>query len=142
MSDTTRHWEHFAHEADMGVRGFGPTKADAFAQTALALTNVITDSGAVADKQAVELVCEADDDEFLLVEWLNALVYEMSVRKMLFARFDVRIDGHRLQATAFGERIDVARHQPAVEVKGATLTALEVAQTPDGAWRAQCIVDV
>lgn len=142
MPEAKSHWEHFAHEADMGVRGFGATKAEAFAQAALALTNVITDSRRIAAKEAVEIACEADDDEFLLVEWLNALVYEIAVRKMLFARFEVRIDGHRLQATAFGERIDVARHQPAVEVKGATLTALEVAQTPAGTWRAQCIVDV
>ncbi len=126
----------------MGVRGVGATKAEAFAQAALALTNVITDSGRIAGREAVEIACEADDDEFLLVEWLNALVYEMAVRKMLFARFEVHIDGHRLEATAFGERIDVARHQPAVEVKGATLTALEVAQTSDGMWHAQCIVDV
>ncbi len=142
MTEGANRWEHFAHEADMGVRGLGATKAEAFAQAALALTNVITDSGRIVAAEAVDIVCEANEDEFLLVEWLNTLVYEMAVRKMLFARFDVRIDGHRLQATAFGERIDVSRHQPAVEVKGATLTALEVAQTSDGTWRAQCIVDV
>ncbi len=126
----------------MGVRGLAATKAEAFAQAALALANVITDTGRISGTEAVEIACEADNDDFLLVEWLNALVYEMAVRRMLFARFEVRIDGHRLQAKAFGERIDVARHQPAVEVKGATLTALEVTQTPDGMWRAQCIVDV
>lgn len=142
MSESTPGWEHFAHEADMGVRGIAATKAEAFAQAALALANVITDTGRIRGTEAVEIACEADNDDFLLVEWLNALVYEMAVRRMLFARFEVRIDGHRLQAKAFGERIDVARHRPAVEVKGATLTALEVTQTPDGMWRAQCIVDV
>lgn len=142
VPEAANHWEHFAHEADMGVRGVGATKAEAFAQAALALINVITDSARVTAAQPVEIACEADDDEFLLIEWLNALVYEMAVRRMLFGRFDVRIDGHRLRATAFGEPVDVARHQPAVEVKGATLTALQVAQASDGTWRAQCIVDV
>jgi SHS2 domain-containing protein len=46
-----------------------------------------------------------------------------------------------LTATARGEPVDVARHEPAVEIKGATYTALAVEQT-DGQWRAQCVVDV
>lgn len=77
----------------------------------------------------------------LLVEWLNALVYEMTVRTMLFGDFAVEIEGGELRATAYGEPVDIERHEPAVEIKGATLTALQVAQGPDG-WRAQCVVDV
>jgi tRNA nucleotidyltransferase (CCA-adding enzyme) len=60
---------------------------------------------------------------------------------MLFGDYAVAIDDGRLRATAFGEPIDVDRHQPAVEIKGATLTALQVTHGPDG-WRAQCVVDV
>jgi SHS2 domain-containing protein len=77
----------------------------------------------------------------LLVDWLNALVYEMATRHMLFGRFDVAIDGATLKATAWGERVDVARHEPAVEIKGATYTALRLERL-DGHWVAQCIVDV
>jgi SHS2 domain-containing protein len=62
--------------------------------------------------------------------------------KMLFHHFEVKIDGRRLYAKAWGERIEVARHQPAVEVKGATLTDLLVRQDQSGAWLAQCVVDV
>jgi SHS2 domain-containing protein len=47
-----------------------------------------------------------------------------------------------LYAKAWGERIEVARHQPAVEVKGATLTELLVRQDQSGGWLAQCVVDV
>jgi tRNA nucleotidyltransferase (CCA-adding enzyme) len=90
----------------------------------------------------VPIVCEAPDDELLLVDWLNALVYEMATRKMLFSRFSVRVNGHSLHATAWGEPVDVARHQPAVEVKGATYTELSVKQDEEGGWIAQCVVDV
>jgi SHS2 domain-containing protein len=41
-----------------------------------------------------------------------------------------------------GEPVDVARHTPAVEVKGATLTELAVRQEADGTWVAQCVLDV
>ncbi len=135
-------WEHFPHQADMGVRGIGPTKEAAFEQAAVALTAVITNPESVRPVEAVSITCDAPDNELLLVDWLNALVYEMATRNMLFGRFTVQIDDHHLQATAWGEPVDVARHQPAVEVKGATYTALCVKEEPEGYWIAQCVVDV
>jgi tRNA nucleotidyltransferase (CCA-adding enzyme) len=134
-------WAHFAHDADIGVVGVGPTKAEAFRQAALALTAVVTEPSRVRPITPVPVFCQAQSDELLLVEWLNALVYEMAVRTMLFADFTVGIDGGTLRATAYGEPVDVERHEPAVEIKGATLTALQVAERPDG-WRVQCVVDV
>ena len=135
-------WEHFPHQADIGVRGIGSTKQGAFEAAALALTAVVTDPKSVAPTQEVSIVAEASDDELLLVDWLNALVYEMATRKMLFSRFAVRLNNHSLQATVWGEPIEVVRHQPAVEVKGATYTALSVKQDEQGRWIAQCVVDV
>jgi tRNA nucleotidyltransferase (CCA-adding enzyme) len=135
-------WEHFAHGADIGVRGIGATLGEAFEQVALALIGVISDPARIAPVTAVEIGCEAPDSELLLCDWLNAVVYEMATRRMLFGRFDVRIVDHSITATAWGEGVDRRRHQPAVEVKGATYTGLSVAQRDDGAWVAQCVVDV
>ena len=135
------HWEHFAHDADIGLRGVGRTKSEAFEQAAAALTGAITDPQSLRSKERVDVHCEAPDDELLLVDWLNALVYEMATRRMLFGRFEVKLSDHGLDGTAWGEPIDVARHEPAVEVKGATLTCLRVAQEAEG-WIAQCVVDV
>lgn len=135
-------WEHFPHQADIGVRGIGLTKEASFEQAGLAMTAVITNLDSVVPAQAVQIACEAPDEELLLVDWLNALVYEMATRKMLFSRFTVRLNDHSLHATAWGEPIEVARHQPAVEVKGATYTALSVKQDEQGRWIAQCVVDV
>lgn len=135
-------WEHFAHEADMGIRGTGDSKAEAFEQAAIALTAVITNPENVRVTHQVRITCEAPDDELLLAEWLNALIYEMSTRKMLFGRFRVTLLPGRIDAHVWGEPVDVGRHQPAVEIKGATYTALAVRQTPQGRWMAQCVVDV
>ena len=135
-------WELFPHDADVGLRGRGPTRAAAFEQAACALTAVLSDPALVQPRQKVEIACEVPDDGILLVDWLNALVYEMATRRMIFGRFAVRLEGRRLRAEAWGEPVDVARHRPAVEVKGATLTALEVAEQDDGTWLAQCVVDV
>jgi tRNA nucleotidyltransferase (CCA-adding enzyme) len=135
-------WEHFAHGADIGVRGVGATREEAFTQAALALTAVMTDPARVAPKDAVAIRCEAPDDELLFADWLNSLIYEMATRHALFGRFEVKLHDHRLEATAWGEPVDRGRHRPAVEIKGATYTALSVARDADGAWIAQCVVDV
>jgi len=140
-ASATARWEHFPHAADVGLRGFGATAAEAFEQAGLALTAVVTHAE-VLPKVQVEVSCEAPDLELLFVEWLNAVIYEMALRNMLFAKFSVRIDGNRLEGTLWGEPVDVARHQPACEPKGATYTALKVAADSNGAWSAACIVDV
>jgi protein archease len=136
-------WEHFEHLADIGVRGFGPTKAAAFENAAKALTAALASLDKVRPAEKVGIECRAPDDDLLLYEWLNALIYEMATRNMLFSRFSVHIEdkGHLL-AVAWGEPMDVRRHAPAAEAKGATMTALRVARADDGRWSAQCVVDV
>jgi protein archease len=134
-------WEHFPHSADVGIRGYGATPSEAFEQAALALTGIVTDAD-IEPRTLVEVVCEAPDLEVLFVEWLNAIIYEMSVRNMIFGRFKVTLTDTGLRGSLWGETVDQAKHAPACEPKGATYTALRVAQEPDGTWSAACIIDV
>jgi len=134
--------EHFAHDADIGVRGFGSTREAAFEQAAIALSAIVVDVSTIRPEREVHIECEAPNDALLLVDWLNALIYRMAVDHLLFRRFRVTIEDHRLRAEAWGERIDRARHAPTVEPKGATYTALKVEQAADGIWTAQCVIDV
>lgn len=135
-------WEHFPHEADVGIRGYGGTLDSAFEQAAVAMMAAITDLERIESRECVSIACEAPEPDLLLVEWLNALVYEMATRNMLFCRFAVSIDGAVLSAKAWGEPVDIERHRPAAEVKGVTYTALKVVRRDDGQWLAQCVVDV
>lgn len=134
-------WEHFAHGADVGVRGIGPSLADALAQAARAMTAAVVDLDDVSPRLSVEIRCAGRDEDDLLYAWLNAVIYEMATRRMLFCRFDVRIDDRQLHAVAWGEPVSPDRHEPAVEPKGATFTALRVRREEDH-WIAECVVDV
>jgi len=136
------HWEHFHHGADIGVRGIGDSRAEAYRQAAIALTAVILEPETVTAKEAVEIQCDAPDAEILLVDWLNAIIYEMSTRRMVFSDYRVELDNNRLQAVAMGEKLEPLRHHPTVEIKGATFTELKVEQDDTGRWVAQCVVDV
>ena len=134
--------EQFPHGADVGVRGIGRSKAEAFEQAALALTGIVTDAAKVALRRKIEIECAAPTDLLLLADWLNRLIYEMAVGRAIFGRFVVAIEDGCLRAEAWGEEVDRARHAPAVEPKGATFTALKVETRADGAWVAQCVIDV
>lgn len=140
--ESSAHWEHFRHGADIGVRGWGPTIASALEQAAMAMMAVIVDPGKVRADETIEVECEAPSLDLLLYDWLNRLILEMATRQMMFTRFDVEVEGHRLSARVHGEAISRERHRPAVEIKGATMTELAVGEIEPGLWRAQCVVDV
>lgn len=135
-------WEHFYHQADIGVRGVGATLEEAFEQAGLGLMGVVCDATKVQPKQEIEIRCECDDIELLLVDWLNAIIFEIATRCMLFCKFDVDIADGKLSGKAWGESADPERHETAVEVKGATYTELSVTRDDSGNWVVQCVVDV
>ncbi|HIC7359637.1 TPA: archease [Legionella pneumophila] len=136
-----KYWEHFIHEADIGVRGIGPTLPDAFEMAALALTNVVADATLIKPSLSIKIHCEAPNEEILFTDWLNAVVYNMQIHNMLFREFHVKLNRFALDAVIKGEKVDQKKHQPVVEVKGATYTELKVYQNND-IWIAQCVVDV
>ena len=137
-----KRWEHFEHDADIGLRAVASTREGLFEAMGEALTAVITPPEALRPTESVTIRCEAPDDGLLLADWLNALVYEMATRGLVFGDWRVTVRGQQLEALVLGEALDRARHQPVVEVKGATYTELRVEQGPDGNWRGQCVVDV
>jgi SHS2 domain-containing protein len=59
---------------------------------------------------------------------------------MLFCEFDIVITDLSLSGMIRGEKVDPDKHDPTVEIKGATLTELKVKK--NGEWIAQCILDV
>lgn len=141
-SRTAARWEHFPHDADIGVRGFGATPGEACEQAALAMMAAILDLATVRPERTIEIAIKAPSLEILLVDWLNALVYEMAARRMVFGDFEATIENNRLDGRARGETVSRARHAPAVEVKGATYTELAFVEDRPGLWRAQCVIDV
>jgi tRNA nucleotidyltransferase (CCA-adding enzyme) len=135
-------WSHIEHDADIGLRARAPSRESLFETMGEALTAVVTDPASVRLERQLDIHCEAPDDALLLVDWLNALIYEMATRRMIFGSWRVKFDGHKLDARVAGETVNRARHRPVVEIKGATYTALSVEQDSSGNWHAQCVVDV
>jgi len=108
-------WEHFPHGADVGIRGFGRSAAEAFEQAACAVTTAGTHAE-IRPATAVAVQCRAPDLEIPFVEWQNAIIYEMAIRGMLFGRFAVSIEELRLEGRGdiSADRDGPLRHTPLV----------------------------
>jgi len=133
-------FSYFDHDADVGVIGRGATIEEAFEAAARATFALMVDLGQVHAAADVPLEFEEADVELALVRWINLLLTAAREHRMIFCRFRIEKDGVRWRGGASGEpwRAGLER---GVEVKGATLTMLQVREERDG-WRASCVVDV
>ena len=132
--------DYFEHDADIGVVGRGVTLEEAFESAAAATFGVMADLAAVRPERSINLEFEEADVEIALVRWLNLLLGLSHEHGLVFSRFWIERDGVHWRGGASGEpwRRDLER---GVEVKGATLTMLQVSKERDG-WQARCVVDV
>src|SRR4051812_47383113 len=135
-------YETFDHTADLGLRIRAPDIDTLFAEAAEALFCVVVeDLATVRPDRPVEVRLEGEDREYLLFDWLKALLYHFDAEHLLFRRFEVRVRPDGLDGAAWGEPLDRDRHELAHEVKAITYHALKVEPTPDG-WLAEVIVDI
>lgn len=127
-----REYELLEHTADVGIRAYGETLAEAFAHAAKGLFDIMTDNSEIRPVQKIEVSLPAAPSiEQLLVDWLSELVFLNGARNLVFGRFDVKITGTALQATVYGDEYDVKRYRMGTEVKAVTYHMLEVhAQRP------------
>jgi SHS2 domain-containing protein len=134
--------EQFDHTADLGLRVRAADLNTLFAEAGEALTAALVENpGAVEPARELHVVLPADDLEYLLFDWLKALLYHFETEGILCSRFEVRVDEGGLRGVARGETFDPARHEPSHEVKAITYHGLKV-EKADAVWLAEVIVDI
>lgn len=137
-----RVYETFEHEADVGIRGFGKSHVEAFENGAAAMFSIMYSLDEVSGEEGISVEVQAPDRESLFVEWLNELLSQANLREMALSEFKINeLTDKSLRGQAFGEKIDIKKHNPNVEVKGATYSMLEIKEK-NGRYSVQCIVDV
>lgn len=135
-------YETFDHTADLGLRIRSADVNTLFAEAACALfATLVENLDAVAPERRLDVNLVGDDREYLLFDWLKALLYHFDAEHLLLSRFEVCVSADGLQGSAWGEPFDAARHELAHEVKAITYHGLRVEATPDG-WLAEVIVDI
>jgi SHS2 domain-containing protein len=121
-----KQYELINHTADVGVKAYGKTVAQAFEHAAKAMFDIITDSSVVSPVGQYDITLEAPDLEQLLVDWLSKLLFLNGARNLVFGKFEVTIQGTSLKAHVYGEQYDTRKHKMGVEIKAITYHILEV----------------
>ena len=135
-------YEFFEHTADLGLRVRAADLDTLFAEAARALfAAVLEDPAAVRPLQRMDVPVTGTDRDYLLLDWLKALLYRFDAEHLLFGRFEAHVTADGLAGTAWGEPLDPDRHALAHEVKAITYHGLKVERTDDG-WLAEVIVDI
>jgi len=130
--------------ADVGIRAFGRTLEELFANAGYALFDLLVENlEEVKAEEEVEVKVEVETEEWedLLAGWLRELLYWYEVKKRAFCDFEVELGPGRLSARCMGEKLDYERHIPGIEIKAVTYHNLSVSRTPEG-WQAEVVFDV
>lgn len=131
--------------ADVAIEATGKTLEKAFAEAALAMFEVQTNTKKVKPRISKKVEIKSEDKKSLLFDWLSKLIYLRDIEKMFFSKFEVKIkksdDNFELIANIYGEKIDIKRHELKVEVKGVSYTQMEIEEKTNKA-RIKVILDV
>ncbi len=122
-------YELIEHTADVGVKAYGKTVAEAFEHAAEAMFDIITDESMIGSIGEYDIQLEAPDLEQLLVDWLSKLLFLNDAENLVFGKFQVTIDANRLSARVFGEKYNKKKHKMGVEIKAVTYHMLQVRET-------------
>ena len=139
---TAAGWEHFEVEADVGIRAWGATRAEAFAQATLGAFALIVALEDVEARETREVRAQGDGPESLLVNWVNECLYVHEIEGFVARRIEVvRADGGIAVGVLHGEEVDAARHRLGTVVKAATLHQVSVSASA-GRHEVRLVVDV
>ncbi|MCS6903300.1 MAG: archease [Candidatus Bipolaricaulota bacterium] len=138
-------YEYFEVTAEVGIRAWGKTLEESFAEAARALFELMVDTSRVRPQRAVSIELSAESLEVLLADWLNRLILERDRMGCVFSEFRMMIglqaQGATLTGEALGEPLDRARHDPRIDVKAVTYHHLRVRHQPDGV-QVECVLDI
>ena len=142
MADTDAGFEIFAVTADKGIRAWGVDRKSVFRQAALGLWSLMVDPATVECRSMFPVTVEAEDQEALMVAWLNELLYLYDAKGFIGADCTARsLTETRLDAEVSGEAVAMTRHVILSHVKAATYHQLYLGPTSTG-WEARVVVDV
>ena len=132
--------------ADIAFDAWGKTIEDVFQEAAKATMQVmVEDLSAVRHLETMELQLDQENEEMLLFDFLNELIFYKDARRLILLPTQLTVtktgDGCSVQATLEGEEIDRERHQLNTDVKAVTMLRFSLGEVPEG-WRATVVVDV
>jgi SHS2 domain-containing protein len=119
-------FEEIEHTADVGIRAYGHSLDELFANAAEGMFSLIADLRNVRPVGEVQVRGTAEDTPTLFLRWLSDLLYVHETQHLLFCAFEANVRGTSLDGIARGEAIDRNRHELKLVLKAVTRHKLTV----------------
>ncbi|MCV0430500.1 archease [Nitrosopumilus sp.] len=119
------------HATDAIIEVTAKDLKEAFAVAADAEINLTLDQDKVEEKERKEFTASGKDLRYLLFSWLEEIPFLLITEGFAIKRveFDIIQNGeYKINAIAFGESLDVKRHNFKVEIKAPTFYDMEIKQ--------------
>jgi len=127
---------------DAGIRAFGRDLPELFANAAIAMYSLITDTEDIQERKILEISSQGSSLEGLLVSFLNELIFRFDTYGFMGKSLSVKtLHYNSIKATISGEEFDPARHEGKMLIKAATYHKLKIAKKDD-CWEAEVIFDI
>jgi len=129
--------------ADVAFVAYGKDLNELFANSALAMFEVMINTKQIEEKVEERVSVDGYDLESLMFNWLNELLYISDSKNLAFSKFEVKVDdkNFKLEAICKGEEINPKKHETRTVVKAATYHQMKIWQE-DNLWKAQVILDI
>lgn len=115
------------HTADIGVRAYGKTQEELFANAATGMISLLFGENAPEASSEITVEIRGEDPEELLVNFLEEILYQMNVNKFASSEAAVIQPGDNyLTMRMKGEPLDKTRHNIHYDIKGVTFHQLKI----------------
>ena len=117
------------HATDAIIEVTAKNIREAFEVVADAEINLTLDQDKVEEKYKKEFTANGKDLRYLLFSWLEEIPFLLITEGFAIKRIEFDIeknDGYKINATAFGEPLDIQKHNFKVEIKAPTFYDMEI----------------
>lgn len=123
-------YELIDHTADLSIKVYGKDLEELLKNSSAAMMDVICDLNTIELKNQYSVSSSGNSEEELLVNLLQELLYLYEVKKLLFCKFEFKINDNiknrEVEGNVWGEEIDFSRHDLLNDIKGVTYSDLKV----------------
>jgi len=124
------------HSTDAIIEVTAKDLKEAFSVTADAVVNLTLDQEKVEEKEKKEFSAQGKDLRYLLFSWLEEIPFVLITEGFAIRRIEFEIieeNGYKINATSYGEPLDIHKHNFKVEIKAPTFYDMEIRQN-DGVY--------
>jgi len=131
------------HATDAIIEVTASDLNEAFTIAGVSVVDITLNPKLIEEKKEKTLTVSGKDLRYLLYNWLEEVIYQLITEGFAIARFSLNISKdsiYTINATIYGEKIDLEKHHYKIEIKAPTFHEMKIEQ--NGGVTLQFLLDL